>query len=202
MSQINNTIGSEQVPTSGAFVGYNAVVQIANTTVSRVQRLSFTVNNNIRQVYVVSSRTPLNVETNFLVRGTIRRVFFNTAMLRLAMGTPATNIPTRPGNFDALVEALMGKQGTEAITPNFATQTDYWKVPPISIECQLYIEHQDGKFYSIKLDNVKFDSFDLTVEANAVVMENVSFVAETIQILRAPTDISGGSSGESGSTGE
>lgn len=192
---INLTIGNEQVPTSGAFVGYNAIVLIANTPVSRVQRMSFTVDNNIEQVYVVSSRTPLNVETRMLIRGTIRRLFFNTAMLRLTMGTAATNIPTRPNNYDGSVAGLLGVEGVDAITPNFASHNDYWKVPPISIECRLHVENQDGIYYSVKLDNVKFDSYDMTVDANAIVLENVSFFAETIQILKSPIDVSGGTTG-------
>ena len=202
MSAINNTIGNEQVPTSGAFVGYNAIIYVADTAVSRVQRLSFTVNNNIQQVYVVSSRTPLNVETRLLIRGTIRRLFFNTAMLRLTMGVPASLVPTRPGVFDASFASLLGGIGETGIgssTPLFASQGTYLKAPPISIRCELYIEN-NGQYYSLKLENVKFDSYDMTIDANAIVLENVAFVAEGITILAAPIDASGGSSGDSTSS--
>lgn len=190
---INNTVGTERVPTSGAFVGYNAVISLGNTPVSRVQRLSFSVNNNITQVFVVSSRTPLNVETRMVIKGTIRRLFFNTAMLRLTMGTAATSILDRVNDtFD--VGTIMSQ--TDDGTPFFASSGTYRKVPPISILCQLNIENATGVYYGIKLSNVKFDSYDLTIDANTVILENVSFYAESIAITSAPQDLSGGSGGD------
>lgn len=190
MSNINNTIGSEAVPTSGAFVGYNAIISIAGTAVSRVQRLSISVDNNITQVYVVSSRTPLNIETQMVIKGTIRRLFFNTAMLRLTMGIPVSDasLPTRPGDFTD-VASLMGVQ--DLGTPFFASHGDYRKIPPIAINCQLNIENSDDTYYGLKLSNVKFDSYDMTVDANTVVLENVSFFAESIGITHAPINPSG-----------
>jgi len=192
---INNTIGSESVPTSGAFVGYNAIITVAGSPVSRVQQLSFSVDNNITQVYVVSSRTPLNIETNMVIKGSIRRIFFNTAMLRLTMGIPVTNrnLPVRPDDYTNLAN-IMG--GEDAGTPFFASQGDYRKIPPIAILCQLNIENSADTYYGIKLSNVKLDSYDMTVDANTVVLENVSFFAESISITAAPLDTSGGSTGE------
>jgi len=195
MSSINNTIGSEVVPTSGAFVGYNAIISVAGTPVSRVQRMSFSVDNNITQVYVVSSRTPLNVETRMSIKGTIRRLFFNTAMLRLIMGVPVSDtiMPERPDDF-TLVSGLMGQ--TDDGTPFFASHGDYRKIPPISILCQLNVENSTDKYYGIKLSGVKFDSYDMSIDANAIVMENVSFFAESISITNSPIDASGGTTGE------
>lgn len=197
MSQINNTIGSESVPTSGAFVGYNAIITIAGTAVSRVQRMSFSVDNNITQVYVVSSRTPLNIETRLVIKGTIRRLFFNTAMLRLSMGVPVTSnvLPSRPTDYTAVGD-LMSKQDTG--TPFFASHGDYRKIPPIAILCQLNIENSTDTYYGIKLSNVKFDSYDMTIDANTVVLENVSFFAESIGITHAPVDPGGGGGGGEG----
>ena len=194
MSSINNTIGSEAIPTSGAFVGYNAIISIAGTAVSRVQRMSFSVDNNITQVYVVSSRTPLNIETRMVIKGTIRRLFFNTAMLRLIMGVPVSEeiLPTRPGDLESVPGMGAGDDGT----PFFASHGDYRKLPPISILCQLNLENSTGTFYGVKLSGVKFDSYDMSVDANAVVMENVSFFAESISITDAPVDGAGGTSGE------
>lgn len=199
MSSINNTIGSEVIPTSGAFVGYNAIISLAGTPVSRVQRMSFSVNNNITQVYVVSSRTPLNIETRMVIRGTIRRLFFNTAMLRLIMGVPVSDevLPTRAGDFTDIA-SLMGS--SDDGTPFFASHGDYRKLPPISIDCQLNVENSTGTYYGVKLSGVKFDSYDMSVDANAVVMENVSFFAESIGLSEVAVDSSGGTSGETTST--
>ena len=73
----------EPMPSAGAYVGYNVVVQLAEEDIAVAQRINFNVNNNIKQYFVVSSRSPLNLETNLVIRGTMRHMYFNTAMLRL-----------------------------------------------------------------------------------------------------------------------
>jgi hypothetical protein len=109
------------------------------------------------------------------------------------MGIPATSVPIRPSLFSSTeLEALMGTVSPAAgtTTPDFASQGTYLKAPPISIECRLYIEQNDN-YYSVQLNNVKFDSYDMSVDSNAIVLENVSFVAESIEILKAPINTTG-----------
>lgn len=179
----DSTIGTEISPTSGAFVGYNAIVKIAGTELSRVQRLTFSVDNNIQQVYVVSSRSPLNLETGMSIKGNVRRILFNTAMLRLAMGVPTIDVPRRTTTYNDL-SGLM--EDTPVSTPWFGSG-GFLKLPAFTIECELNLEDVDASYYSLKLHGVKFDTYEVTIESNSVVLENVSFVAERVEILAIPT---------------
>lgn len=199
MADINRDIGNtkEPFPAAGAFVGYNAIVSIADTPVSRIQQLSFSIDNNITQVFVVSSRTPLNIETSMVIKGTIRKIFFNSSMLRLAMGVLYSGLDlVRTAEFGSSdVEGMMG--GTDLGTPFFASNSDFRRLPPISILCQLSIGDSTTDPYGIKLANVKFNTYDMSVNANTVVLENVSFFAESVS-LTVPVGGGGGSAGAAG----
>lgn len=174
---------AETPPVAGAYVGYNATVKIAGETIARIQRFSFTVNNNIEQVYVVSSRTPLNVETNFLIRGTIRRLYINSAMLRLVIGRDKSEIPRHGTPVDNTTVADWMGETNSTSTPSFTMAGGFFRVPEMTIVCELHRDStEDASISSIELHGVKFNTYDFTVDANAVILENITFFAEKMII--------------------
>lgn len=171
----------EPMPSAGAYVGYNVVVQVAEEDIAIAQRLNFNVNNNIRQYFVVSSRSPLNLETNLVIRGSIRHLYFNTALLRLVMGR-AQELVQAHGSSLAGTE-WSGMLGAEQNTPAFTTPDDFNRLPEVTISCILKREDtEETSTQSITIGGVKLDTWDFTVNANDVILENVTFFAETISV--------------------
>lgn len=180
----------EPMPSAGAYAGYNVVVQVAEEDIAVAQRVNFNVNNNIKQYYVVSSRSPLNIETNFIIRGTIRHLYFNTAMLRLVMGMAQENV----GAHGTGLSGTDWKDllGTAEETPAFTTPDQFNRIPEVTISCIIKREDAQGtSTQSINLTGVKFDTWDFTVNANDVILENVTFFAETIS-TDVPVSVGGG----------
>lgn len=181
-----STIANKEVPpTAGAYVGYNVVLTVGGEELSRVQRMNFRVNNNIQQIYVVSSRTPLNLPRGFNIRGTIRRLYFNTAFLRLAIGRQPSDIPSHGTMVDSgTIAGWMGADDTG--TPPFTTPDDFRRIPELEISASLNIEHDAStpvdQFHTITLKGVKLNDFELSFEANEAVLENVTFFAESLAV--------------------
>ena len=172
----------EPMPSAGAYVGYNVVIQIAEEDIAVSQRLNFNVNNNVRQYFVVSSRSPLNLETNFVIRGTIRHLYFNTALLRLVMGRRDQALVAPHGTSLAGTE-WAEMLGGEDDTPSFTTPDDFNRLPEVTISCILKREDtEETSTQTITLGGVKLDTWDFTVNANDVILENVTFFAETISV--------------------
>lgn len=181
MSETIYDATKEPMPSAGAYAGYNVVVQVAEEDIAIAQRVNFNVNNNIKQYYVVSSRSPLNIETNFVIRGTIRHLYFNTALLRLVMGMAQETVGAH-GTGLAGTE-WGGMLGTAEDTPAFTTPDEFNRIPEVTISCILKREDTDeSSVQSITLTGVKFDTWDFTVNANDVILENVTFFAETISV--------------------
>ena len=171
----------EPMPSAGAYVGYNVVVQLAEEDIAVAQRINFNVNNNIKQYFVVSSRSPLNLETNLVIRGTMRHMYFNTAMLRLVMGR-AQELISPHGTGMAGTE-WGGMLGTDVSTPSFTTPDDFFRIPEVTISCILKREDtEETSTQTLTLGGVKLDTWDFTVNANDVILENVTFFAETISV--------------------
>ena len=181
MSVTTNIADAEDSPSSGAYVGYNVVIQVAGEEVARVQRIDYNVNNNIIQIPVVSSRTVLNLPTRMVIRGSIRQVYFNTAMLRLTIGKPPGDVKTH-GTM-ATSSDIAGWMDFADVTPKFTTPDDFRRLPEISISCTLNIEDNDSDIYhAVTLSGVVFDSYSMTISRNDVILENLTFFAETIGI--------------------
>lgn len=173
--------GTEITPSSGAYVGYNVVIQVAGEEVARVQRIDYNVNNNIIQIPVVSSRTVLNLPTRMVIRGSIRQVYFNTAMLRLTMGKPP-GVVKRHGNY-ASAEEIAGWMNLADVTPAFTTPDDFRRLPEVTISCTLNVEDPSVDVYhAVTLRGVVFDTYSMTITPNDVILENLSFFAETVGI--------------------
>ncbi|MGD2072371.1 MAG: hypothetical protein PVG65_02655 [Candidatus Thorarchaeota archaeon] len=178
---MSNIADKEVPPQAGAYVGYNAYLVLAGETVAKIQRFSFTVDNNIAQTYVVSSRTPLNIETRFVIRGTIRRLYINTAFIRLALGKEAQDVP-------ALGSDLSNTQIAEWMTsqvdtPLFSDNINHFRLPEFTITCQIKSKSSSNQVsHFITLTNVKFNTYDWTVNANEVILENVNFFAESATV--------------------
>jgi hypothetical protein len=171
----------EPMPSAGAYVGYNVVIQIAGEDIAVSQRLNFNVNNNVRQYFVVSSRSPLNLETNLIIRGAIRHLYFNTALLRLVMGRAQELIEPHGTSISGTEWSDM--LGAEQDTPQFTTPDDFNRLPEVTISCILKREDtEETSTQSITLGGVKLDTWDFTVNANDVILENVTFFAETISV--------------------
>jgi hypothetical protein len=171
----------EPMPSAGAYVGYNVVIQIAEEDIAVSQRMNFNVNNNVKQFYVVSSRSPLNLETNLLIRGTIRHLYFNTALLRLVLGRAQEDVDPHGTSIAGTEWASM--LGEEDSTPAFTTPDDFNRLPEVTISCILKREDtEETSTQSITLGGVKLDTWDFTVNANDVILENVTFFAETISV--------------------
>lgn len=177
----------EPIPSAGAYVGYNVVVQIAEESIAKAQRVSFNINNNIRQFYVVSSRSPLNVETSFIIRGTIRHLYFNTALLRLVIGRDQVVVGPHGASLSATDWAgMLGSGELVGGTPSFATADDFFRLPEVTIACVLKREDSaQTSTQTITLNGVKFDTWDFTIDANDVVLENATFFAESISVSLA-----------------
>lgn len=171
----------EPMPSAGAYVGYNVVIQVAEEDIAIAQRMNFNVNNNVKQYFVVSSRSPLNLETNFVIRGTIRHMYFNTALLRLVMGRAQENV--HPHGTSITGTEWAATLGTADSTPAFTTPDDFYRLPELTISCILKREDTDEtSTQTITLSGVKLDTWDFTVNANDVLLENVTFFAETISV--------------------
>lgn len=179
MSETIYDATKEPMPSAGAYAGYNVTVQVAGEDIAIAQRVNFNVNNNIKQYYVVSSRSPLNIETNFVIRGTIRHLYFNTALLRLVMGMAQEVVgPHGTGIEHSDWVSLLG---TTEGTPTFTTPDEFNRIPEVTISCILKREDSTAATsQAITLTRVKFDTWDFTVNANDVILENVTFFAETI----------------------
>lgn len=181
MSVTTNIADAEEVPSSGAYVGYNVVIQVAGEEVARVQRIDYSVNNNIIQIPVVSSRTVLNLPTRMVIRGSIRQVYFNTAMLRLTLGKKPADVKVH-GSM-ATSEDIASWMDLADVTPSFTTPDDFRRLPEVTISCTLNIEDVDSDIYhAVTLSGVVFDSYSMTITPNDVILENLSFFAETIGI--------------------
>lgn len=173
--------GTEITPSSGAYVGYNVVIQVAGEEVARVQRIDYNVNNNVIQIPVVSSRTVLNLPTRMIIRGSIRQVYFNTAMLRLTMGKPPGDVKRHGSHTSA--EEIAGWMGLADVTPSFTTPEDFRRLPEVTISCTLNIEDSSYDVYhAVTLRGVVLDTYSMTITPNDVILENLSFFAETIGI--------------------
>lgn len=181
MSETIYDATKEPMPSAGAYAGYNVIVQVAEEDIAVAQRVNFNVNNNIKQYYVVSSRSPLNIETNFIIRGTIRHLYFNTALLRLVLGMAQENVGPHGST---LTGSEWGEVlGTAGETPSFTTPDEFNRIPEVTISCILKREDSvESSTQSITLSGVKFDTWDFTVNANDVLLENVTFFAETISV--------------------
>lgn len=172
---------NEPVPSAGAYVGYNVLLQVAGEDIAVGQRMSFTINNNVRQYYVVSSRTPLNIETDFLIRGNIRHMYINTALLRLAMGRDQANVDPHGTHMDG--STFSDILGTETTTPSFVSPDDFNRLPEITVACVLKREDTAGsETQKVTLNGVKIDTWDFNVDSNDVIIENINFFAENIKV--------------------
>jgi len=171
---------SEPTPSSGAFTGYNVVIQVLGEDIAKAERLTADVSNNIRQQYVVGSRTPLNIETGLSIRGTIRMLYVNTGLLRLVLGNESSLIDPYP--MDITRDTVEGWMGNSITTPAFASPNDYFRLPIMTISCSFNTEHL-GSITAHSLDflNAKFDSFSLSIDANNVILQDVAFYAEQLR---------------------
>lgn len=172
---------AEPQPSAGAYVGYNVTVQVAGEDIAIAQRVNINVNNNIKQYFVVSSRSPLNLETNLVIRGSMRHMYFNTALLRLVIGRDQVLVTPHGTGIDST--ELSAPLGTAVSTPAFTTPDDFNRLPEMTISCILKREDTAGaSTQAITLSGVKLDTWDFTVNANDVILENVTFFAETISV--------------------
>lgn len=182
MSNIFSTSTKEPLPSAGAFTGYNVVIQVLGEDIAKADRLSVDVSNNIRQQYVVGSRTPLNIETGMSVRGSIRMLYVNTGLLRLVLGNDPSLIPVYP--LDITKDTVEAWMGSDVETPAFARPDDYYRLPAFTISCMFMTESSsETRTHSIDILNTKFDNFSLSIDANDVILQDVTFYAERIKTV-------------------
>lgn len=171
---------SEPSPSSGALTGYNVVIQILGEDIAKAERITIDVDNNIRQQYVVGNRTALIIETGVSITGSIRMLYVNTGLLRLVLGNAPENIP--PYGTDITKTTVLGWMGTDIATPSFASPDDYYRLPAMTISATFIAESQQGRrTHSIDILGAKFSRFSMGIDANDIVLQDVTFFAERIK---------------------
>ena len=107
-------------------------------------------------------------------------------MLRLVMGKQPTELNKHGA--EELSGADWGNWlGTEAQSPAFATVSDFLRLPELTISCIIKKgDTESSEEQTINLHRVKVDTWDFTIDANDVIVENMNFYAEYV-VIKTPS---------------
>ena len=168
------------------YMGFNVQITFAGTIVAGTDEIKFNVNNNVSLEPEMGSRHPMPVSGIQEVRGTMRGFYFDSTKFRLALGKIFSQVATtNDGVVDSIGTSFKDTYsfGTDGGSPAFGNP-DWFRLFRFDIAANLK-RAGTGTTTSYIARNVLIDTWGVTIPRDGKVMEDISFVASSLEKLES-----------------